>query len=353
MTNIQLPDNLSSYLFPQPKRHEASTSSSSSKNLFADYFKSSTSDITTSSSPSSNGTTTTSSQSSENPLQDLMTLMPELLTDMMSLMKLCLGQTSNPANPPTGAVPSTTGTGSTNGANSTAGAGSTDGASTTTGTGSTNSAISSSATGSTNSGNAKTDAIDGGGPNQVVLDDKSGKNMAISVLTSGTPANPVSKPEIIDLTPGETVDLSLPENWSGNITKSNNDPGIAADATQGEFTFNGSGNQSYYDVSDINGYNGPMTIAPTSGSSSSLVAGGTEDITDGAPSSMKQTTSSGETVLGGVDPGGDAAGDDPTNMVNYDYYKQTQEGQAYTYPLDNTAASRQAATNNLTMDFYD
>lgn len=111
--------------------------------------------------------------------------------------------------------------------------------------------------------------------------------------------NPGSK-ELQDVTlkPGESMSQEMPEGWAGNIRKSTNDQDIA---TLGEFKFgdnsagsNANGaNQTYYDVSLIEGYNGNMTITPSGGGRTS---GSSEDLLQGAPESVKAKDADGNTI---------------------------------------------------------
>lgn len=91
----------------------------------------------------------------------------------------------------------------------------------------------------------------------------------------------------VTLKPGETRTVEFPENWSGNFRSS---AGDGKAATLGEVKFNGGGNNTYYDVSYIEGYNAAMTIQPESGGRKS---GTLDNLLASAPDSIKAKDGSG------------------------------------------------------------
>lgn len=102
----------------------------------------------------------------------------------------------------------------------------------------------------------------------------------------------------LTLAPGETRTVAFPQGWSGNFRSTEGD-GKAA--TLGEVKFNGGGNQTYYDVSYIEGLNAGMTIQPEqggrkSGTVENLLASAPEAIkakdANGAAYGLKKTTTS-------------------------------------------------------------
>lgn len=90
------------------------------------------------------------------------------------------------------------------------------------------------------------------------------------------------------LQPGESIRQEFPQGWSGNFRTADGD---GANATLGEVAFNGGSNNTYYDVSYIEGNNVNMTIAPESGGRTS---GTMENLVEGAPDSIKARTADGE-----------------------------------------------------------
>lgn len=91
----------------------------------------------------------------------------------------------------------------------------------------------------------------------------------------------------VTLKPGETRTVDFPENWSGNFRST---AGDGKAATLGEVKFNGGGNQTYYDVSYIEGNNAAMTIQPESGGRKS---GTLDNLLASAPDSIKAKDGSG------------------------------------------------------------
>jgi hypothetical protein len=91
----------------------------------------------------------------------------------------------------------------------------------------------------------------------------------------------------VTLKPGEARTVEFPQGWSGNFRSTSGD---GAAATLGEVKFNGGGDQTYYDVSYIEGDNASMTIEPESGGKKS---GTMENLLASAPDSVKAKTADG------------------------------------------------------------
>ncbi|WP_225409306.1 glycoside hydrolase 64/thaumatin family protein [Stigmatella hybrida] len=93
--------------------------------------------------------------------------------------------------------------------------------------------------------------------------------------------------EGLTLQPGESITKEFPSGWSGNFRST---AGDGAAATLGEVAFNGGGNQTYYDVSYIEGNNASMTITPESGG---RVSGTLDNLAELAPDSIKAKNADG------------------------------------------------------------
>ena len=130
----------------------------------------------------------------------------------------------------------------------------------------------------------------------------------------------------ITLQPGETLTQSFPEGWSGNFRSS---AGDGAHVTLGEVAFNGGvdGNQTFYDVSYIEGNNARMTIEPSEGGA---VSGTLDDIISDAPDAIKARDEQGN-VYGLKKTTTSEVFDDPV----IDYYREAVgEGEGYVVPKD-------------------
>jgi len=129
------------------------------------------------------------------------------------------------------------------------------------------------------------------------------------------------------LKPGETQTVAFPDGWSGNFRST---AGDGKAATLGEVKFNGGGNQTYYDVSYIEGANAAMTIQPESGGRKS---GTTEDLLASAPDSIKSKDGSGQTY--GIRKTTTSNVQDP-EVVDY-YRKHVGADQGYVIPTDDAS----------------
>lgn len=146
--------------------------------------------------------------------------------------------------------------------------------------------------------------------------------------------------ESITLQPGETLAQIFPEGWSGNFRSS---AGDGAHVTLGEVAFNGGagGDQTFYDVSYIEGNNARMTIEPSEGGA---VSGTLDDIVSDAPDAIKARDEHGN-VYGLKKTTTSEVFDDPV----IDYYRQAVgEGEGYVVPKDDISTLGTAA-NSLTV----
>ncbi|OJH37421.1 hypothetical protein [Cystobacter ferrugineus] len=135
----------------------------------------------------------------------------------------------------------------------------------------------------------------GGAGNTMDFTNDGDKPMTITFTTN--PGQQQIPPLTIE--PGQTVRQEFPQGWSGNFRS---DKGDGSAVTLGEVAFNGAGNQTFYDVSYIEGNNASMTIAPetgpgkTSGTLENLVEGAPENIlardANGQVYGIKKTTTS-------------------------------------------------------------
>ena len=144
----------------------------------------------------------------------------------------------------------------------------------------------------------------------------------------------------ITLQPGETMAQSFPEGWSGNFRSS---AGDGAHVTLGEVAFNGGvdGNQTFYDVSYIEGNNARMTIEPSEGGA---VSGTLEDIVSDAPDALKARDEQGN-VYGLKKTTTSEVFDDPV----IDYYRgAVGEGEGYVVPKDDISTLG-TGSNSLTV----
>ncbi|WP_163998969.1 thaumatin family protein [Pyxidicoccus caerfyrddinensis] len=131
----------------------------------------------------------------------------------------------------------------------------------------------------------------------------------------------------LTLAPGEKRTVSFPQGWSGNF-RSNAGDGAAA--TLGEVKFNGGANQTYYDVSYIEGHNASMTIQPEKGGRKS---GTLDNFVASAPDSVKARDASG--AVYGLKKTTTANVQD-AQVVDY-FRKQVGEAQGYVIPTDDAS----------------
>lgn len=139
----------------------------------------------------------------------------------------------------------------------------------------------------------------------------------------------------LTLKPGETKTVAFPDGWSGNFRST---AGDGKNATLGEVKFNGGGNNTYYDVSYIEGANAAMTIKPESGG---RVSGTMDNLLSGAPDSIKAKDANGEvygikkTTTSNVQDG---------SVVDY-YRKHVGADQGYVIPTDDASTLGSSSSN--------
>jgi hypothetical protein len=131
----------------------------------------------------------------------------------------------------------------------------------------------------------------------------------------------------LTLKPGETKTVPFPDGWSGNFRST---AGDGKAATLGEVKFNGGGNQTYYDVSYIEGANAAMTIQPESGGRKS---GTMDNLLASAPDSIKAKDGSGQTY--GIKKTTTSNVLD-SEVVDY-YRKHVGSDQGYVIPTDDAS----------------
>jgi hypothetical protein len=131
----------------------------------------------------------------------------------------------------------------------------------------------------------------------------------------------------LTLKPGETKTVPFPDGWSGNFRST---AGDGKAATLGEVKFNGGGNQTYYDVSYIEGANAAMTIQPESGGRKS---GTMDNLLASAPDSIKAKDGSGQTY--GIKKTTTSNVLD-SEVVDY-YRKHVGADQGYVIPTDDAS----------------
>lgn len=144
----------------------------------------------------------------------------------------------------------------------------------------------------------------------------------------------------ITLQPGETLAQGFPTGWSGNFRST---AGDGAHMTLGEVAFNGgvAGNQTFYDVSYIEGNNARMTIEPSEGGAKS---GTLDDIVSDAPDAIKARDEQGN-VYGLKKTTTSEVFDDPV----IDYYRDAVgEGEGYVVPKDDISTLG-TGSNSLTV----
>ncbi|MCQ4317369.1 hypothetical protein EA797_09920 [Stutzerimonas zhaodongensis] len=131
------------------------------------------------------------------------------------------------------------------------------------------------------------------------------------------------------LQPGETMVQTFPERWSGNFRST---AGDGAHVTLGEVAFNGgvNGDQTFYDVSYIEGNNARMTITPSEGGP---VSGTLDDIVSAAPESIKARDQDGN--LYGIKK---TTTSEVFDDAVVEYYRSAVEaGEGYVVPKDDVS----------------
>ncbi|AKJ03610.1 hypothetical protein ATI61_119139 [Archangium gephyra] len=131
----------------------------------------------------------------------------------------------------------------------------------------------------------------------------------------------------LTLEPGKAQTVEFPKGWSGNFRSTSGD---GAAATLGEVKFNGGGDQTYYDVSYIEGDNASMTIEPEGGGRKS---GTMENLLASAPDSVKAKSADGSVY--GIKKTTTSNVQDP-GVVDF-YRKHVGADQGYVIPTDDAS----------------
>jgi hypothetical protein len=197
-----------------------------------------------------------------------------------------------------------------------------------------------------------TASVDGGGPNETVLKNSTGKPMKVAFfknLGPGLQPNLGGKPDAeFEIPAGQSLKVSMPESWQGRVQKwsgKTSDPASWAEINYEPKSTNGDKNKIWFNVSLIQGYNSAMTITPTHGGAS---AGSNKSIIGNAPQGITAMDASGNPVILQSQPytqGGS------TNAGVTDYlYSQYGNSASYVLP-DDHGAVRTSEDNSLTIDF--
>ncbi|MDY7232284.1 hypothetical protein [Hyalangium rubrum] len=139
----------------------------------------------------------------------------------------------------------------------------------------------------------------------------------------------------LTIEPGKTQTVAFPQGWSGNFRSTSGD---GAAATLGEVKFNGGGNQTYYDVSYIEGLNASMTIEPEGGGRKS---GTLDNLLASAPDAIKAKDANGQTY--GIKKTTTSNVQDP-GIVDY-YRKLVGADQGYVIPTDDASTLGTGSTH--------
>ncbi|WP_257456472.1 glycoside hydrolase 64/thaumatin family protein [Archangium lipolyticum] len=139
----------------------------------------------------------------------------------------------------------------------------------------------------------------------------------------------------LTLQPGKAQTVEFPQGWSGNFRSTSGD---GAAATLGEVKFNGGGNQTYYDVSYIEGDNAAMTIKPQSGGK---LSGTMDNLLASAPDSVKARNADGSVY--GIKKTTTSNVQDP-GVVDF-YRKHVGADQGYVIPTDDLSTLGTADTH--------
>jgi hypothetical protein len=161
----------------------------------------------------------------------------------------------------------------------------------------------------------------GGSGNTMDFTNDGDKPMTITFTTN--PGQQQIPP--LTIQPGETVRQEFPQGWSGNFRS---DKGDGTAVTLGEVAFNGAGNQTFYDVSYIEGNNASMTIAPET--ASGKTSGTLENLVEGAPENILARDANGQVY--GIKKTTNAEVRDPA-IINY-YRGKVGADEGYVDPKD-------------------
>lgn len=194
-----------------------------------------------------------------------------------------------------------------------------------------------------------TGALNGGGPNELILKNTDSETAKIGLFENFAPGmnpNITGPAATYTLQAGESITLSVPESWQGRAQKLT---GAADDpATWAELNYeNKDGvHKLWYDNSLIRGYNSAVTIKPTNSDNPDEVAGSGKSLLPGAPQDILTTDSGGTKVIKDVEP---YTGGVNTNVENF---LDDAEGTSNSYVrFDDHKAVRTSTDNSLTVTF--
>lgn len=174
--------------------------------------------------------------------------------------------------------------------------------------------------------------------NSLTFENKGDKPMTISFTPNAGGGSAIDS---ITLQPGESRTQNFDEGWNGNVRT---DKGDGNNVTLGEVTFNGGANkdQTFYDVSYIEGYNSSMKMQPMQGGA---VSGTLQDLTQGAGDDVLAKDASGNAY--GIKKSTTSNVQDP-NVVNF-MRDKVSEARGYVIPTDD-ASTLGTSSKNLKVD---
>lgn len=195
----------------------------------------------------------------------------------------------------------------------------------------------------------QTGAINGGGPNELILKNTDNEAATIGLFENFAPGmnpNITGPAATFTVQAGDSLTLSMPESWQGRAQKL----GGAADdpATWAELNYENKNGEHklWYDNSLIRGYNSAVTIKPTHSNNPADVAGSGQSLLAGAPQDIITTDSGGNPVIKDVEP---YTGGVNSNVENY---LDSAEGNNNSYiRFDDHNAVRTSTDNSLTVTF--
>jgi hypothetical protein len=187
-------------------------------------------------------------------------------------------------------------------------------------------------------------SIGGGGPNTITLENTTNEPMEVAFFKNFGPYEPnYSDAEgIFTLQPGETLDVSMPDDWQGRVQKWNGS--TQNYANWAEINFEAPTDLIWFNESDIPGRNSAIKITSDDGQT----AGSLDSIMGLASQNMLVKDSSGkDTIIAPQWFTGE------TNQASVDFLNQHLGTQnAYVLPDDNEAV-RMSRSNRLTIQFGD
>ncbi|CEG69444.1 hypothetical protein RMATCC62417_05521 [Rhizopus microsporus] len=96
------------------------------------------------------------------------------------------------------------------------------------------------------------------------------KNKCSYSVQANQLTNVVGNPKAVVLSPGQSTTFDVASNWGGRIwgrkgCTGSSDCQPSAPSSLAEFTLNGAGGKDFYDVSFVDGFNLPISVAPNGG----------------------------------------------------------------------------------------